>query len=192
MQKKKSFVKVMLRDTVTVTFRKTLQSQCSEELLLSPATCQHVLLKSVCVFMFVCFGIYELKYLFTTFYPGTQTDETVPFVTSFLHSCCPVHFLFFLPEQTSHTSHSHTVISVLLLSVRNHAVHFISQLVLKARNRLTGSASYEVSGSALHVVHTHVTGFGDLPLGKAHKLGVPGVHTETLGDQDLTQKKSTM
>lgn len=85
---------------------------------------------------------------------------------------------------------SHTVISVLLISVRNHTVHFIGQFILNARNRLTGSARYEVRSSVLHLVQAHVTGFSDLPLGKAHKLRVPGVNTEALGDQDLTRKKA--
>lgn len=64
--------------------------------------------------------------------------------------------------------------------VRNHAVHFIGQLVLKARHGLAGSTSDEVSGGALHVIHAHVTGFSNLTLGKVHKLGVAGVETETL------------
>lgn len=51
---------------------------------------------------------------------------------------------------------------------------------------MAGPASYEVGGGALHVVQTHVTRFGDLPLGEAHKLRVPGVDAEALGDQDLT------
>lgn len=96
-------------------------------------------------------------------------------------------FVLFL--HNLHTSLSLTVISVLLISVGNHTIHFIGQFILKARNRLTGSASYEVSSSALHLVQAHVAGFGNLPLGKANKLRVPGVDAETLGDQDLTQAR---
>lgn len=64
--------------------------------------------------------------------------------------------------------------------VRNHAVHFIGQFVLKARNGLAGTTSDEVSGGALHLIQAHVTGFGNLTLGKVHKLGVAGVEAEAL------------
>lgn len=84
-----------------------------------------------------------------------------------------------------HTPLPRTAISVLLISVRNHTVHFIGQFVLKARNRLSGSASYQVGSGALHFVQAHVTGFSNLPLGKVHKLWVPGVDAETLREQDL-------
>lgn len=66
------------------------------------------------------------------------------------------------------------------MSVRNHAVHFVGQFVLKARNGLACSTSDEVSGSALHLVQAHVTGFSNLTLGKVHKLGVASVDAETL------------
>lgn len=121
-------------------------------------------------------------------YQHNISRQNCPFILTlssplFLRSRYKTHFF---PLIKLHTSLSHTVISVLLISVRNHAVHFVGQFLLKARNWLTGSSSYEVGGRALHVVQTHVTGFGDLPLGKAHKLGVPGVDAETLRDQDLT------
>lgn len=82
-----------------------------------------------------------------------------------------------------------TASSVLSISVRNHAVHFVGQLVLEARNGPSGPACYEVRGGALYLVQAHVTGLGDLTLGKADKLGVPGEDPETLGDQDLKSKR---
>lgn len=64
--------------------------------------------------------------------------------------------------------------------VRNHAVHFVGQLVLEARDGLAGAAGDEVGGGALHLVQAHVAGFGNLTLGKVHKLGVASVDAETL------------
>lgn len=86
-------------------------------------------------------------------------------------------------------STSHTASSVLLISVRNHAVHFVGQLVLEARNGPSGPTCYEVRGGALHLVQAHVAGLGDLTLGEADKLGVPGEDAETLRDQDLKSKR---
>lgn len=86
-------------------------------------------------------------------------------------------------------STSHTVSPV---SVRNHAVHFISQLVFEARNRPRGPVCYEVRGGALHLVDAHVTGFCDLTFGEADKLGVPGKDAQTLRDQDLKPKRWRM
>lgn len=111
-------------------------------------------------------------------------------------TCRMLLLLYLLHSRYKHTPHkifcsllfslSHTVISVLLISVRNHTVHFISQFILKARNGLTGSPSYQVRSSVLHIIQAHVTSFSNLSLGKTHKLRVPGVDTKTLGDQDLT------
>lgn len=86
-------------------------------------------------------------------------------------------------------STSHTASSLLSISVGNHAVHFVGQLVLEAGNGLSGPACYEVRGGALHLVQAHVTGLGDLALGEANKLGVPGEDAETLRDQDLKSKR---
>lgn len=82
-------------------------------------------------------------------------------------------------------STSHTVSPVLSVSVRNHAVHFVGQLLLEPRHGPRGPARDEVRGGALHLVHAHVAGFGDLTLGEADELGVPGKDAEALGDQDL-------
>lgn len=133
----------------------------------SAATYWHVLLKPVCVLAFI--------------------NKSIVLTHTHTHAralCGPL-FLFLLPKlRTS------KFISVLLISVRNHAVHLIGQVVLKARHRLAGSANYQVGGGALDLVHAHVTGFGDLPLGKAHKLRVPCVDAETLGDQDLQKNNN--
>lgn len=89
------------------------------------------------------------------------------------------HKDFVLPPKLN-ISLPRTVFSVLLISVRNHTVHLIGQIVFKARNGLTGPASYEVSGGALHLVQAHVARLRDLPLGKVHKLRIPGIDAETL------------
>lgn len=94
-------------------------------------------------------------------------------------------FFFFKKKQTSHLSFSHISLTVQLISVRNHTVHFISQLLLKSRNRLSGSTRYQVSSCALHFIQAHAASFSNLPLSKVHKLRVPCIDTETLRDQDL-------
>lgn len=126
-------------------------------------------------------------------------SETVQYVKHVLkRRLNKISFFFLLnrykhtPLERPHTPLSCTVILVLLISVRNHTVHFIGQFVLKARNRLSGSASYQVSSSALHFVQAHVTGFSNLPLGKGYKLWIPGVDTEALRDQDLTLERKGM
>lgn len=82
----------------------------------------------------------------------------------------------------------HTASSVLSISVRNHAVHFVGQLVLEVSDGARGPACDEVRGGALHLVQAHVTGLGNLTLGEADKLGVPGEDAETLRDQNLKSK----
>lgn len=94
-------------------------------------------------------------------------------------------FFFLKKKQTSHLSFSHISLTVQLISVRNHTVHFISQLFLKSRNRLSGSTHYQVSSCALHFIQAHAASFSNLPLSKVHKLRVPCIDTETLRDQDL-------
>lgn len=132
----------------------------------------------------------------------TKKTKLVSFVSHHFYTRGTVHFLFFFFSssadvnahhikkkfflQTPYLTFSHSYFSFLLISVRNHTVHFVGQIVLNAGNRLTGSANYEVSSGALHVVQAHVTGFSNLTLGEAHKLRVPGVDAKTLGDQDLT------
>ena len=53
--------------------------------------------------------------------------------------------------------------------------HFIRQLLLKASHGLACSSGDQVCGSILHLVNGHVTGLSYLPLGKVHKLGIPGI-----------------
>lgn len=75
------------------------------------------------------------------------------------------------------------------VSVGNHAVHLVGQLFLEAGEGPRGPARYEVRGGVLYLVHAHVTGLGNLPLGEADKLGVPGEDSETLRDQDLKPER---
>lgn len=101
-----------------------------------------------------------------------------PFYCRTTRLCQWCHILL----HTHAKSTSHTASSVLSISVRNHAVHFVGQLVLEARDGASGPACYEVRGGALHLVQAHVTGLGDLTLGEADKLGVPGEDAEALRD----------
>lgn len=108
-----------------------------------------------------------------------------PFNCRTANLCHWCHILLHAHEEST----AHTVSPVLSISVRNHAVHFVGQLILKPRNGPSGPACDEVRGGALHLVHAHVTGFGDLTLGEADKLGVPGKDAETLRDQDLKSRR---
>lgn len=85
------------------------------------------------------------------------------------------------------------------LSERCDAAHLVRQLVLVATrpDRLLVAVErggvcrrvaeetvaprpQQVVGGRLHLVHRHVTGVGNLPLRKRHKLRIPRVQTETL------------
>lgn len=132
-----------------------------------------------------CVCVCVLAYL-DPFYFGTKKKTKL---ASQLCHIFHTHILAsFLLSRLKHTTFVQIQIihTVSLMSVRNHAVHFVSQFVLKARDGLTGSSWYEVSSGALHLVQAHVTGFGDLTLGEAHKLRIPGEDAETLRDQNLT------
>lgn len=141
----------------------------------------HVHLKSKCVF-----GIHKQKHIIPNMIEISYVGCFFLFSKEIqTHKIFFSLFFFFKKKQTSHLSFSHISLTVQLISVRNHTVHFISQLFLKSRNRLSGSTHYQVSSCALHFIQAHAASFSNLPLSKVHKLRVPCIDTETLRDQDL-------